>query len=185
MCLPALAASLGTNARSAIPKAVQQIISVDYRTMRNSETAMALKARVLPENLRQFETALRSMGIAENDVDQLTFASYRVKAGVHAVGLAQGTFPLKQFNANMKKRKIKGDKYRQATLWPTGTGMVMAFLDDNTMLFGELASVKEGLDARDGEADGFNSNSQMTDMMSGGRERTRLERARPAWARRT
>ncbi len=167
ICLPAVAASLGTNARAAIPNAVQQIISVDYRAMRNSETAMALKARVLPENLKQFETALRSMGIAENDVDQLTFASFRSKAGVHAIGLAQGTFAIKQFNLKMKQRKIKGDKYRLATLWPTGTGMVMTFLDDNTMLFGELASVREGLDARDGEAEGLNANSQMTDMMSG------------------
>ena len=164
--LPAFAAPLGTSARAVVPNAVQQIISVDYRAMRNSETAMALKARVLPENLKRFEEAIKGMGIAENDVDQLTFASFRVKQGIHAVGIAQGNFPMKKFVLKMKQKKIKAEKYRLADLWPTGTGMVMSFLDENTMLFGETGPVKEALDARDGEAEGLNANSQITDMIS-------------------
>ena len=70
----ASAAALGTSARTVIPAEVQQIISVDYRALRNSPTALSLKERVLPDNLKQFETALKSAGVNENDVDQLTFA---------------------------------------------------------------------------------------------------------------
>src|SRR3954464_9201431 len=73
------AAALGTSARAVIPSEVQQIISVDYRTLRNSPTALSLKERVLPENLKQFEIALKSAGVKEDDVDQLTFALFRTE----------------------------------------------------------------------------------------------------------
>src|SRR5437868_1032270 len=74
----AWATPLGGAARTVIPSDVQQIISVDYRALRNSETAQVLKEQVLPESLKQFEGALKSVGInPEKDVEQLTFASYR------------------------------------------------------------------------------------------------------------
>ena len=75
-----------------IPSDIQQIISVDYRAMKNSDTAMALKQQVLPQSLKEFEGALRSVGIdPDKDVEQLTFASYRSgKQGVRVVGVAQG-----------------------------------------------------------------------------------------------
>ena len=53
------ASALGTSARSVIPSDVQQIISVDYRQVINSQTATELHDRVLPENLKQFEAALK------------------------------------------------------------------------------------------------------------------------------
>src|SRR3954454_17373459 len=96
IALPASAASLGTNSRAAIPTDVQQIISADYRAMRNSETAMALKNRVLPDNLKQFETSVKSLGISpDRDMEQLTFAAYRPAGakGIRSVGIASGTFP--------------------------------------------------------------------------------------------
>ena len=72
----AAAMPIATSARSMVPAEVQQIISVDYRAQKDSPTAQALKQQVLPENLKQFEEALKGMGIdSEHDVDQLTFAS--------------------------------------------------------------------------------------------------------------
>src|SRR5512146_399218 len=110
--LPALAAALGTAARTAIPSEIQQIISVDYRALKNSPTALALKARVLPDQLKEFETSLRGFGIdPDKDVEQLTFASFRSKNNVQIIGLAQGTFPTKKILARMKLKKIKGFKY--------------------------------------------------------------------------
>jgi hypothetical protein len=44
--------------------------------------------------------------------------------------------------------------------------MVMVFLDDSTLLFGEISSVKMGLDTRDGEILGVDTNATMADMMS-------------------
>ena len=78
LCVPAFAAPLSSNARTVIPSAIQQIISVDYRALRGSQTAVALKNRVLPDNLKQFEKALRAFGIdPDKDVEQMTFVTYR------------------------------------------------------------------------------------------------------------
>src|SRR6202012_3608869 len=91
--LPARAAQIDTDARSAIPHDVQQLIVVDYRVMENSTAAMDLKARVLPPELKQLETALKTSGMNVNeDVEQLAFAAYRVGNGdnIKIVGVAQG-----------------------------------------------------------------------------------------------
>ena len=46
-------AELSTDAKSAIPRDVQQIIVVDYRAMQNSPAAMSLKDRVMPPELKR------------------------------------------------------------------------------------------------------------------------------------
>ena len=72
------AAALGTAARTVIPADVQQIISVDYRQLSNSSVAGELHDRALPDNMKQFESALKSVGISpDRDIDHLTFASFR------------------------------------------------------------------------------------------------------------
>lgn len=166
MVLPAMASPLGSNARTVIPAHIQQILSIDYRTLRNSETGMALKARVAPPNLKEFENALKGMGVNDSDVEQLTFVSYRHDKSLRNFGLAQGDFQPKKFYARMKTRKVKPEKYRTAFLYPTGTGMVMTFLDDSTMLFGDAVAVKDALNTRDGEAESLTSNSKIADMIS-------------------
>jgi hypothetical protein len=157
---------LGSSARTVIPSDIQQIISVDYRALKNSNTAMALKAQVLPDTLKQFETALKGVGIdADKDVDQLTFASYRMKQGVRVVGVAQGQFSTKTVLAKVRLRKIKPLKYRTSDIYPMSDGMQMAFLDEDTLLFGDLSALKDALDARDGYATALDSNSQIVDMI--------------------
>src|SRR5262249_3095078 len=90
-------AALGTAARSVIPSDIQQIIAVDYRRMAGSPTAQALHDRVLPDNLKQFEGALKGVGILpDRDIDQLAFASFRVENKVQFVGVAQGQFSVKK-----------------------------------------------------------------------------------------
>jgi hypothetical protein len=163
----AWATPLGGSARTVIPSDIQQIISVDYRALRNSETAQALKNQVLPENLKEFEGALKGVGIdPQKDVDQLTFASYRTpKQGVRVVGIAQGIFPTKAFLKKMRLQKVKPVKVREASLWPMSSGMQMTFLDDSTLLFGDRSAIQGALDARDGYSTGLDSNSQIADMM--------------------
>jgi len=163
----AWAMPLGSSARSAIPSEVQQIISVDYRAMKNSDTAMQLKQQVLPDSLKQFEVALKGVGIdPDKDVDQLTFASFRMaKQGVRVVGFAQGAFSTATVVKKMRLQKIRPVKYRDAVLYPMGSGMQMTFLDDDTLLFGDSGAVHGALDARDGYATTFDSNTQMVDMM--------------------
>jgi hypothetical protein len=166
--LPASAAPITNAAKGAIPGDVQQLIVVDYRSLNNSPTALALKDKVLPPPLKQFETALRGAGInPEKDVEQLVFASFRTKDGLRVVGIAQGEFAGQKVMARLNKQKIKGTKYRTATIYPMAAGMNMTLVDDFTMIFGDNTVVKNALDARDGEAKSLNSNTAITDMMAG------------------
>jgi hypothetical protein len=163
-----MAAPLGTNTRTVLPAQIQQIISVDYRMLRNSSSGMALKNRVLPDNLKAFESSLRGMGInPDSDMEQLTFIAYRTPKGVvRNFGVANGQFEPKKVIARLKLKKQKSEKYHDSDLWASGGGFMMTFLDDNTILFGETNSVKDGLDVRDGEQRGIASNPDMMQMIT-------------------
>ncbi len=162
LALPALAVNLATSARAAIPADVQQIICVDYRALKNSPTAQALKARVLPDNIKEFEQSLRNVGIdPDNDVEQLSFTSFRANKTLNVIGIAQGQFSTKKVLAKIRLKKIKPEKYRTADLYPMSGGQDMVFLDDFTLLFGAKKAVQAALDARDGEAASLASNAVM------------------------
>src|ERR1700690_525449 len=158
---------LGSSARAVIPSDIQQIISVDYRALKNSDTAMQLKEQVLPANLKEFEGALRGAGInPDKDVEQLTFASYRSgKQGVRVVGIAQGQFAMAAVLKKMRLNKVKPIKLRNSDIYPMPAGMQMTFLDDNTLLFGDSGAVRGALDARDGYGYTLDSNTDIAGMM--------------------
>jgi len=160
-------AAIPSSARTAIPSDVQQVITVDYRALKNSDTAMALKAQVLPPALKEFEAQLKGVGInPDKDVDQLTFASYRTpKAGVKVVGAAQGSFSSKVVLKKIKLNKVKPMKYRDTDIYPMSGGMDMTFLDDSTLLFGDSSALKGALDARDGYVNALDSNNQVADLI--------------------
>src|SRR5579864_9478321 len=156
--LIAFAASLGTAARTVIPIEVQQIINVDYRRMKNSDTAMDMKANLLPPNMKQFEDALKDIGVnPDKDIDQITLASFRMKD--------QGLFPRKKLMLKITNQKIKGTKKNGSMIYPMAGGMQMTFLDDWTMLFGDIAAVKAALDARDNSSQSLNANREITDLI--------------------
>ncbi|HEY2861089.1 MAG TPA: hypothetical protein VGJ21_21950 [Terracidiphilus sp.] len=168
--ISAHAAQLSTDARSAIPKDVQQLVVIDYRAMQNSPTAMQLRDRVMPPDLRQFDDALRHSGLDENhDVDQLAFALFRPAAGsdeVVTLGVAQGQFPMDEILANFKKKAIKPKLIRTNKIYPMGkTGFVLCFVDQSTMVFGTSDAVKSALDARDGQTGTLLTNSALMDAM--------------------
>ncbi len=161
------AAAIPSSARVAIPAEVQQIITVDYRTLKNSDTAMALKQQVLPPSVKSFEEELKGVGInPDKDVDQLTFASYRAaKQGTRVVGAAQGSFSRQAVLKKMRLNKVKPLKYHDTDIYPMSGGMDMTFLDDNTLLFGDGEALKGALDARDGYSSSLDSNSQVADLI--------------------
>ncbi|HEY6253169.1 MAG TPA: hypothetical protein VI685_24695 [Candidatus Angelobacter sp.] len=165
---PAYASSLGTATRSVIPSEVQQIINVDYRRMKNSDTAMAMQTKLIPPNMKQFEDALRSIGVdPDKDLDQITIASFRTKEhALEMVSVAQGQFPRKKIRAKLFKEKIKGKKLNGNLVYPMAGGMSMTFLDDWTMLFGDEKAVQAALNARDDSSQSLNSNSEVTDMIA-------------------
>jgi len=177
----ASAAQLSTDARTAVPHDVQQLVAIDYRVMQNSAAAMDLRARVMPPELKQFEEALRKSGLNDkNDidqyVDQLAFALFRPKstgtAGadtgdrVDTLGIAQGQFPTQDIVANFRLKKVKATLVRTNRIYPMGkTGMVVCFVDPSTMVFGGTDAVKAALEARDGIATNLLTNGPMMDAM--------------------
>jgi hypothetical protein len=168
--ITAHAAQLSTDARSAIPRDVQQLVVIDYRAMQNSPTAMQLRDRVMPPDLRQFDEALRHSGLDENhDVDQLAFALFRPSSSsedVTTLGIAQGQFPMDDILANFKKKGIKPKLIRTNKTYPMGkTGFILCFVDQSTMVFGSSEAVKASLDARDGQTGTLLTNSTLMDSM--------------------
>jgi hypothetical protein len=112
----ASAAQLSTDARTAIPHDVQQLVAIDYRIMQNSPAAMDLRARVMPPELKQFDEALSKFAVIEKEpaagkagaadaksapaategvtideyVDQLAFALFRPRSSGSASGSGSG-----------------------------------------------------------------------------------------------
>ena len=164
------AAQLSTDARTAVPHDVQQLVVIDYRAMENSPEAMELRGRVMPPELKQFDEALTKSGLNENhDVDQLAFALFRSSAtseSLVTVGIAQGQFPEADIIANFKKNKTKPTLVRTNSLYPLAkTGMVLCFVDASTMVFGDKAAVTKALDARDGVETSMLTNTNMMEAM--------------------
>ncbi|MGO9404455.1 MAG: hypothetical protein ACLPVW_13410 [Terriglobales bacterium] len=159
---------IASSARAMLPSEIQQLIGVDYRALKDSPTAQALKQQVLPDNLKELETALKGIGIdADHDLEQLSFASFRTeKKGIETIGVAAGSFSAKAVLKKMKVKKIRGAKYGTAVIYPMDNGLVMTFLDDNTLAFGTQASLQSALDTRDGKRPSMDSNPVMTDEMA-------------------
>lgn len=166
----AQAAQLTTDARGVIPKEVQQLVVIDYRAMQNSQTAMDLRDRVMPPELKQLDEALAKSGLNENhDVDELAFALFRPSAGSDSlltVGVAQGQFSVDEVLANFRKQKIKPAMLRSNAIYPmTKSGMVLCFVDPSTLVFGQKDAITKALDARDGVIQSLLANGSMMDAM--------------------
>jgi hypothetical protein len=164
------AAQLSTDARNSIPHDVQQLVTIDYHAMENSTSAMDLRDRVMPPELKKFEDALKKSGLNENhDVEQLAFALFRPKEGedkIDTVGVAQGQFSLTDILANFRKQGLKATLVRRNKVYPLAkTDMVVCFVDPSTMVFGDSDSVTKALDARDGVTPSLLNNVPMMDAM--------------------
>lgn len=167
-------AQLDTDARGAIPHDVQQLVVIDYRAMQDSTSAMDLRNRVMPPELKQFDTALRRTALGgsggmDQYVDDLAFALFRTSSSsdnLETVGIAQGQFPEDEIMASFKKQHLKPTMVRTNAIYPmTRAGMMLCFVDPSTMIFGDKEAVTRALDARDGVAPSLLSNNQMMGAM--------------------
>src|ERR1700690_1587077 len=167
----ARAAQLSTDARGAIPHDVQQLVVIDYRAMQNSTSAMNLRNRVMPPELKEFDEALTRSGLNENhDVDELAFILFRPSPNSDAlqtVGIAQGQFDVQGILANFRtKQRLRPTMVRTNSIYPmTKTGMVLCFVDPSTMIFGSKDSVTKALDARDGMGPSLLTNGPLMNAM--------------------
>jgi hypothetical protein len=164
------AVPLNSSARAVVPADLQQLISVDYRALKDSATATALKQQIMQaqQNLQEFEGALKGVGLnPEKDIDSLSIASFRTtKQGIRSIGIAGGPFDMKAVIKKMTLKKIKPVKYRNTNIYPMDGGFVMTFLDNSTLLFGEPSALHLALDTRDGDILNMDTNATMADMMS-------------------
>ena len=162
-----LAMPLASSARSMVPAEIQQLIGVDYNALKDSPTAQQLKNQVLPQDVKDSETALKGIGIdVDRDLSQLSVASFRTpKVGIQTIFIAQGSFSAKAVLRKMRLKKITGTKYGTSRIYPMGS-FVMTFLDDNTLAFGPDAALHSALDTRDGKRLSLDSNPQMADQMA-------------------
>jgi hypothetical protein len=169
------AASLSGDARAAIPHDVQQLIVVDYRAMQNSPAAMNLKNRVMPPELKRLESALTTSGLkVDADADSLAFAAFRAAnpdgkgADIdRIVGIAQGQFHTRDILANFAKAKTKPVMLRNNSIYPMGSnGLDVVFLNQTTMVFGDKDAIRAALDARDGFAPNFLTDSDLVNDMT-------------------
>lgn len=182
----ASAAQLSTDARGAIPHDVQQLVVIDYRAMQDSSSAMALRNRVMPPELKQFDEALSkfTLKIGESAgkpasseagepidqyVDELAFALFRPTPNsdsLQMVGIAQGQFPTQDILASFRAQKMRPTVVRANNIYPMSrTGMVLCFVDPSTMVFGSKDSVTKALDARDGMTSSMLTNGAMMNAM--------------------
>jgi hypothetical protein len=164
----AWASPISSAARAVIPSEVRQIISVDYRAVRRSDAALALEEQALPDDLKELEGALKSIGInPHSDLDNLTFASFRNgREGLKTIGLASGSFSLETILKKMPPQFVKPLKYYSSDLYPMSKTMAMTFLDRNTLLFGDDGALIAALNRRAGHTSGLDSNRQVVDMIA-------------------
>ncbi len=164
-------AQLSGDAKASIPNDLQQLIVVDYRAMQASPSAMNLKEKIMPPELKRLESALKTSGLrVDRDADTLAFAAFRVpgnSAQTRTVGIAQGQFQTSAIQATWTKQKTKPQVVRNYSIYPMGAaGLSVVFLNQTTMLFGDLSSVKSGLDARDGVVPNMLTNGDMMNEMN-------------------
>ncbi|WP_047487243.1 hypothetical protein [Terriglobus sp. TAA 43] len=168
------AAQLSGDAKASIPKDIQQLIVVDYRSMQASPAAMNLKQRIMPPELVRLETALKTSGLkVDRDTETLAFAAFRIPGGssssnnTRTLGVAQGQFNTASIQANWVKQKTKPTPIRNYSVYPMGAaGMSVVFLNQTTMIFGDSAAVKAGLDCRDGLSPNILENTDMMGEMN-------------------
>ena len=167
----AWASPLSPAVKKVIPTDVRQIISVDYLTVKKLDMAMTLKAQVLPDNLKEFDSALKSIGVnPDSDLNGITFASFdNGKLGLQMVGVASGALSpidaLKKLTLE-KMQKIKPVKYHESDLYPVSKTMTVTFLDGNTLLLGNDSALRTALNVRDSSTSTVDSNKEMTDLIS-------------------
>jgi hypothetical protein len=163
----AWASPLSPEARALIPSTVRQIISVDYRMARTFDTAMTLKAQTLPDNLREFESALKSVGVnPDRDVESLTFFSFdRGKDDIDMVGMASGSFPSISVRTELGLRKIKPIKFHDADLYPVSKTMSLTILGESTVLLGSNDALETALNVRNGGSPNVEHNQDLMEMI--------------------
>jgi hypothetical protein len=166
LAAPAFAASLTAQASTTIPAETQQIIAINYRQVNGSPGGLALKERLMPQNLKDLEAALRGVGIDPNqNVELLTFASYRDGSVLRVIGIAQGSFSRAAVLKQLKAKKMQRQSFEGNSVYPMANGMAMSFIDESSLLFGDAAAIKPALQVRGGARQSVSGNARINELI--------------------
>lgn len=163
----AAALPLSPTAKTFVPADVRQVISIDYHMLRHLSPAIALKAQVLPENLQQFESALKSVGVnPDSDLENLTVASFDDDPEVpRTVALASGTFSSMAILTQLSQRQVSPVKYSSYSLYSVSKTVSMTILGNNTLLLGDTAALKSLLRLHDSHTPSIETNKELSEAM--------------------
>lgn len=163
----AWAAPLTPEAKAVIPAGSGQIISIDYQMLRRFGAAMTLKEQVLPENLKQFEVALKNIGVyPDSDLATLTFGSfYDGKRAPHMVAVASGSLSAISVLTQLRLHRLSPVKYRDYDLYPVSKNLVLAVLGEGSLLMGDPAGMRTVLVFRDNHAPTIDTNKDLSQII--------------------
>ena len=168
------ASPISPSARRVIPYSFQQIICIDYHTVQQSKSALALKAQVLPARLRDFETALGTVGIdTAKELESLTFVSFRdPDRNLMTIGIAYGSFSQRAILKKTGQDPATSMSYRGSSLYymvkatdAKSKDLDMTFLDENTLLFGDHDALEIALNVFNGDIPSIDFNRKWGEMM--------------------
>lgn len=164
----AWAAPLTPTAKAVIPADVRQIINLDYQMLRMFDTAMTLKRQVFPDNLREFESALKGIGVdPDSDLDSLTFASLDDdKLAQHMIAIASGPFSSMSISRQLRSRKLSPLKHGKYDVYPVSKTLVMTSLGEGALLLGDTTGMESVLSMRDRHLPSIDANKDLTELMT-------------------
>ena len=174
----ALASPVSPATWRVIPSAFEQVLCIDYHTVVQSKSALALKAAVFPRILRDFEAALTSSGVdTTKDLGNLTFASFRDHGELRTIGVASGSFSalLKKVAQNPTKTyrgsnlylmvKAPDPQLVDGKLETKQKDLDMTFLDETTLLFGDRDALETVLNVFNGDTPSIEFNRKIADFI--------------------
>jgi len=128
---------------------------------------MALKQQVLPDNLKELGDRTERHCMTPSAIRPAQFRLFPYREEGHSNHRRGGrVVSAKAVLKKLTRQENRSNKIRHARIYPMDNGLVMTFLDDNTLAFGTPASLHSALDTRDGKRPSLDSNPVMTDQMS-------------------
>jgi hypothetical protein len=179
---PLAADQLPGEALNTFPADTLQVSFTNLATLRTLAIYPQIRQRLLNRQLRAFEDFLKPMGVdPERDIDEIMLGWRGEMVGPSGyLGLAAGRFQPNLIRQYIDQAGLPVREYDGASLYSFGSGtdandLFFTFLDSSLAAFGRLGDMKAMLDARQGQLNALNSNSDFVNWQG------QLDGTAPQW----
>ncbi len=176
------AQSAARDALSTFPADTSQLAYSNLTQLRTLPNFNAIKVRLLPPQMSNFEDFLRAMGTnPDKDVTEVTLGWRGDPSDLAGFfGLAWGTFDPDHIHEYFQSHKLAYQRYGGYDLYPFGSGetrrdLFFAFLSSSSAIFGRLHDIKAMVDVLAGQKPALDSNAQFVNWES------EMEGTAPQW----